>query len=147
MTPGVVEALKIQIRRARRDELPAILDLWARARTLPASVPDDEPALLALLARDSEAVLVAEHAGAIVGVLIAAWDGWRGNMYRLAVAPEHRRRGIALELVRRGEERLRARGARRISAIVAEGDQAASSLWRAAGYSPDENVGRFVRNL
>jgi ribosomal protein S18 acetylase RimI-like enzyme len=92
-------------------------------------------------------LLVAEDGGAIVGALIAAWDGWRGNMYRLAVAPDRRRHGIALELVRRGEERLRARRARRISAIVAEGDEAPSSLWRAAGYSRDENVRRFVRNL
>ncbi len=42
--------------------------------------------------------------GAIVATLIAAWDGWRGNMYRLAVAPELRREGIARTLVEAGEE-------------------------------------------
>lgn len=66
---------------------------------------------------------------------------------RLAVLPDRRRRGSALELVRFGEERLRARGARRISALMAEVDEAATSGWRAAGYLLDENVGRFVRNL
>jgi ribosomal protein S18 acetylase RimI-like enzyme len=55
--------------------------------------------------------------------------------------------GIALELVRFGEERLRARGARRISALVAQVDEVATSLWRTSGYLLDENVGRFVRKL
>jgi ribosomal protein S18 acetylase RimI-like enzyme len=41
---------------------------------------------------------VAEGDGEIVGALIAAWDGWRGNMYRLAVREGHRREGIGLAL-------------------------------------------------
>jgi ribosomal protein S18 acetylase RimI-like enzyme len=142
-----VDDQETKVRPARPDELSVILDLWVRARSLPPSVPDDDGALAKLLARDPEGLLVAEHEGAIVGALIAAWDGWRGNMYRLAVVPDRRRRGVALELVRFGEQRLRARGARRISALVAEADETAASLWRAAGYSLDENVGRFVRNL
>ena len=138
---------KIKTRPTRRDELSLILGLWDQARTLAPSVPDDEAALAALPAQAPEALLGAEADGAIVGALIAAWDGWRGNMYRLAVTPASRRRGIALELVRCGEERLRASGARRISALVAEADEPAASLWHAAGYSHEENVARFVRNL
>jgi ribosomal protein S18 acetylase RimI-like enzyme len=30
----------------------------------------------------------------IAGTLIATVNGWRGNMYRLAVLPEHRRQDI-----------------------------------------------------
>lgn len=49
-------------------------------------------------------------------------------------------------LVRAAEEHLRARGARRITALVAN-DPAARALWEAAGYGLDEGMGRFVRNL
>ena len=52
-------------------------------------------------------LLVAEEGGEVVGVLIAAWDGWRGGMYRLAVRPERRRRGIGRLLVEAGEAHLR----------------------------------------
>ena len=139
--------VEVEIRAARTDELPALLGLWAQARSLAASVPDDEPALTALLARDPQALLVADDGGELVGTLIAAWDGWRGNMYRLAVARDRRRRGIARALVRRGEEHLRAQGARRVTALVVDTDEPAVELWRAAGYARDDNVGRFVRNL
>ena len=87
----------------------------------------------AIVASDHAWLLVAEADGRIAGTLIAAWDGWRGNFYRLAVLPELRRRGIAAALVRAGEERLRAAGARRLAAIVRRRPTAAG-FWTAAGY-------------
>jgi ribosomal protein S18 acetylase RimI-like enzyme len=68
-------------------------------------------------------------------------------MYRLTVDPEHRGRGIALELVKAGEEHLRARGARRISALVWKEDRLAVGLWLRAGYAHEEGTGRFVKTL
>jgi ribosomal protein S18 acetylase RimI-like enzyme len=127
-------------------EAPAVLRLWTEARDMAPSVPD-EVSLAALLEHDPAALLVAEQDGRIVGSLIAAWDGWRGNMYRLAVAPGARREGIALALVRAGEERLRARGAGRVTALVAIDDLPAVRLWNAAGYRLDEAMGRFVKTL
>jgi predicted MFS family arabinose efflux permease len=44
-----------------------------------------------LLNADPEALLVAEVDGVVVGSLIAAWDGWRGSFYRLAVSGLPRR--------------------------------------------------------
>jgi ribosomal protein S18 acetylase RimI-like enzyme len=68
-------------------------------------------------------------------------------MYRLAVAPEQRRRGVGLALVREGERRLSARGARRVTALVGAEDDQALALWRAAGFEHDRLVSRFVKNL
>ena len=59
--------------------------------------------LTRLLAADPQALLVAELDGVVAGSLIAAWDGWRGSFYRLAVSPEHRRKGLATMLLREGE--------------------------------------------
>jgi ribosomal protein S18 acetylase RimI-like enzyme len=92
-------------------------------------------------------LLVAVREGKLVGALIAAWDGWRGNMYRLAVLPRHRRAGIARGLVEAGEERLRALGARRVTVLVGREDAPARALWLALGYEDDVRIGRFVRNL
>ncbi len=91
--------------------------------------------------------LVAERKDEIVGALIAAWDGWRGNMYRLAVRNECRRQGIGLALTRAGEKYLRECGARRVTALVAFEDEVAGKFWGAAGYPPDREIGRRVRNL
>jgi hypothetical protein len=55
------------------------------ARNPAAVTPDDVRSVSRLIAHTEDALLVAEHGGQIVGALIAAWDGWRGNKDRLAV--------------------------------------------------------------
>jgi ribosomal protein S18 acetylase RimI-like enzyme len=111
------------------------------------SSTDDLESLATLLARDPEALLVATLEGRVVGTLIAGFDGWRGTMHRLVVAPEARRRGIAGALVRAGEERLRGLGAKRIVLAVAKTSDAANGFWQASGYEPDTRVTRYVAML
>jgi ribosomal protein S18 acetylase RimI-like enzyme len=135
------------IRVAAPEDIPAVLDLWALARSAAAVTPDGRESVERLLRSSGDGLLVAESAGRIVGVLVTAWDGWRGNMYRLAVLPSERRRGIARRLVEAGHERLRAKGARRVTALVAHDEEEAVGLWRALGYEHDELIARFVRNL
>lgn len=67
-------------------ELPEVLSLWEQSRGGRGKT-DDHPSLTRLLDRDGDSLLVAVRGGRIVGTLIAAWDGWRGNMYRLAIHP------------------------------------------------------------
>lgn len=123
------------------------MDLWDAARSNHASTTDRVDDVTRLVADSSSALLVAERDGEIVGALIAAWDGWRGNMYRLAVHDGNRRQGIGLALTRAGESHLRQQGARRVTALVAFDDSAAGGFWDAAGYPQDEEIGRRVRNI
>jgi ribosomal protein S18 acetylase RimI-like enzyme len=123
------------------------LGLWIEARSEHATTADRLDDVERLIADSPAALLVAERGDEIVGALIAAWDGWRGNMYRLAVREGHRREGIGISLTRAGEEYLRGRGARRVTALVAFEDDLAGAFWESAGYPQDEEIGRRVRNL
>jgi ribosomal protein S18 acetylase RimI-like enzyme len=135
------------VRAAEAKDIAAVIELWALARSAHASRPDREADLQRLIATMPGALLVAEARSGIVGVLIAAWDGWRGNMYRLAVRPECRRQGVARRLVQAGEQHLLQLGARRVTALVAYDDPPAAAFWDAAGYPIDPDIGRRVRNL
>ena len=135
------------MRPATPDDVDAVRALWSDARSEHAVTPDTEDAVRRLLAHAPGSLLVAEDGGVLVGVLIAAWDGWRGGMYRLAVRPDHRRRGIGRLLVEAGEAHLRACGAPRVTALVAFEDERARAFWVALGYDVDEDVGRLVRSL
>lgn len=131
------------IREGGLDDIPALLELWSLAGSVP--TPSDRgDSLAALVEHDPRALLVAESEGTLVGSLIAAWDGWRGNFHRLAVRPGYRRRGLATELVRTGEGRLRARGAIRLAAIVARDEEAALEFWTAQGYTFQPDHLRFT---
>jgi ribosomal protein S18 acetylase RimI-like enzyme len=143
----VVRGFIPRIRPAQRRDFDRVLALWAGARSSHARTPDTPEALETLVGRDGDALLVADDDGEIVGTLIAAFDGWRGGMYRLAVAPEWRRRGVGAMLISEGERRLRVAGARRVTALVGSEDEVAAAVWRAAGYDRDPYVARFVKNL
>lgn len=135
------------VRRCDRSDLPQVLALWAEGRSEHASTPDRLEDLERLVGDTPAVLLVAEANGEIVGALIAAWDGWRGNMYRLAVREERRREGIGIALTRAGEEYLRGCGATRVTALVAFEDEAAGAFWDAVGYPQDPVIGRRVRNV
>ncbi|MFC6695860.1 GNAT family N-acetyltransferase [Nocardioides daphniae] len=134
-----------QIRAARVEDIEEVVELWTRAgenRGRPADRPD---LVRLLIERDPEALLLAVDDGVVVGSVIAGWDGWRASLYRLAVAPEHRRRGTARLLVGRAEARLKAFGASRIHAMVLEENQDGHGLWQALGYTPQPDWRRWVK--
>ena len=138
---------QVTIRRCRHEDARAILDLWAQERSEHASTTDRLEDIERLVGDSPAALLVAERDGEIVGALIAAWDGWRGNMYRLAVSKAHRRKGVGVALTRAGEEYLLSRGVHRVTALVAFEDKRAGAFWESAGYPQDQEIGRRVRNL
>jgi ribosomal protein S18 acetylase RimI-like enzyme len=136
------------VRHAQVIDAPAVLELWARARSDHAVTSDRAEDIERLLNDTPSGLFVAEaDDGEIVGVVIAGWDGWRGNMYRLAVHPDYRRQGIGRRLVGVGEEHLRRLGTRRVTALVGHDDAVAAAFWDAAGYPVDHEIGRRVRNL
>ena len=137
--------MTVTLRTGTTADTAAVLDLWQAAGAHPTST-DDPAALAALVDRDPDALLIAESEGRVVGTLIATWDGWRGSMYRLAVRPDVRRRGIAALLVRRGEERLLSLGCRRVQALVVGADDRACAFWTGVDYVPD-SLRRYVHSL
>jgi ribosomal protein S18 acetylase RimI-like enzyme len=136
------------VRHGQVEDAQGVLELWSMARSEQATTSDRGGDLERLITDTPSALFVAEaDDGSIVGALIAGWDGWRGNMYRLAVHPDHRRRGIGRRLLDAGEAHLRELGTRRVTALVAHDDAVAAAFWDAADYPVDRQIGRRVRNL
>ncbi len=113
----------------RDDELAAVLRLWDAAGVTPPNVSDSIEGLTRLIREPAALLLVATIGDQIVGSVIGGWDGWRGNIYRLAVAPEYRRRGIARRLAAEVSRELFAKGATRLSALVEHEHQWAMDFW------------------
>jgi len=120
-----------------------VLALW-EASAAPTST-DTAHALKRLLERDAGALIVAESAGEIVGSVIAGWDGWRGSVYRLAVAPAHRRQGLGRRLLQKAEHHLEALGVRRMHAIVVGTDSRAVAFWEATEWEHQRDQRRYAR--
>jgi ribosomal protein S18 acetylase RimI-like enzyme len=135
--------VQIAFRPATTDDIADVLAFWGDAAE-PTST-DSVEALGRLLGRDPGALIVAVADGRVVGSVIAGWDGWRGAIYRLAVAPEQRRSGLGLSLLREAEDRLRALGASRLHAIVVESNENAVAFWDATDWDHQAGQLRFAK--
>jgi len=112
-----------------------ILNLWKTAGDGIHLRRSDEPGEIAKkLQRDPDLFLVAEVDGKIVGSVIGGFDGRRGMMYHLAVAKEHRKQGIASQLVDELENRLRARGCIRYYLLVTRDNEPAICFYEKRGW-------------
>jgi ribosomal protein S18 acetylase RimI-like enzyme len=131
------------VRVATSDDIDEVVAFWHEVAQ-PTST-DSHQAVATLLARDPGALIVAEFEGTIVGSVVAGWDGWRGAIYRLAVAPHARRAGLATTLVQAAEERLRNLGARRMHAIVVGTTAEAVAFWEATDWACQDGQRRYAK--
>jgi ribosomal protein S18 acetylase RimI-like enzyme len=138
---------EVLIRQVHDDEPTAILQMWQAAGVTPPSASDSIEGLTRLIREPAALLLVATIDDQIVGSVIGGWDGWRGNIYRLAVVPEHRRKGIARQLVAEISAELFAKGATRLSALVEHEHQWAMDFWDSVsdlGFERDPKFARFI---
>jgi ribosomal protein S18 acetylase RimI-like enzyme len=125
MTETAVGSLSIGA--CRLEEIERVLELWRQADATP-SLTDTADDLRRTIADSPAHVLVAEVEGQLVGSIIGTFDGWRGNIYRLAVHPDYQRQGVARALVAEVEKRLTRQEAKRVTALV-EKDHPLAMTW------------------
>jgi hypothetical protein len=70
--------MRFALRAASAADVDGLLALWAEAAENDSRPPDTRVAVTAMLDRDPDAVIIAEHDGQLIGSIIAGWDGWRG---------------------------------------------------------------------
>src|SRR5207249_4912232 len=91
------DAMQLNIREACAEEVEALLDLWKQTGSGP-SVTDTPEHLRMLTQQTPDLLLVADLEDRLIGSILGGWDRWRGHIYRLAVHPDFRRRGVARDV-------------------------------------------------
>ena len=118
------------------DDEDAVVALWAAAGlTRPWNDPHRDIARKKQVQR--ELFLVAEDDGAVVGTAMAGYDGHRGWVYYLAVAPERQGGGLGRTLMAAAEARLLALGCPKVNVQIRSGNEAVAAFYDRLGYTPD----------
>lgn len=83
---------------------------------------------------------VAVSGMAVVGTIMAGYDGHRGWIYSVAVHPEHRKQGIGSRLVSHAERALTDRGCMKINLQIMAGNESVAAFYASLGYSVEQRV-------
>ena len=129
----------MRIRAFQLADEAAVVALWERCGlTRPWNDPRKD--IARKLAVQPELFLVAEADGAVVATVMAGYEGHRGWVNYLAVAPEHRGQGLGRALMQRVEESLKDRGCPKLNVQVRTANAEALQFYRRLGYAQDEAV-------
>jgi ribosomal protein S18 acetylase RimI-like enzyme len=95
---------------------------------------------LFLVAEDPSSI-AGGGAGGIVGSAMAGYDGHRGWVYYLAVAPDRRGSGLGRLLMMEVEAQLLALGCPKVNVQIRSGNEAVGAFYDRLGYTPDGATG------
>ncbi len=117
--------------------------LWEQTEGVGLSAADEEAAILSYLARNPDMSQVAMDGDTLVGTILIGHDGRRGMIHHLAVAPSHRRRGLARLLLETGLAALGRAGIGKCHLFVFDANASGRAFWTAIGAEERENLVLF----
>jgi ribosomal protein S18 acetylase RimI-like enzyme len=133
------------MREAQAADAGAVIALWEACGL---TRPWNDPAVdfARAVAGPASAVLLLREGGALAASVMVGFDGHRGWVYYLAVAPERRRAGLGRVMMDAAEAWLRARGAPKIQLMVRADNEAALGFYESLGLDRQQVVtlGRFL---
>ncbi|HVU22515.1 MAG TPA: GNAT family acetyltransferase [Opitutus sp.] len=125
------------IRPYREADEDPVIALW-RACDLVRAWNDPHKDIARKLRVNREWFLVAEVDGRVVGCVMAGYEGHRGWINYLAVAPDRQRGGLGRALMAEAERLLRAAGCPKINLQVRTGNTAVIAFYRRLGFVVDD---------
>ena len=128
------------------DDYEDVLDLWQRAElhSLKPLGRDSREALTRQLQTGVMTLIGLERGDRLVGAVMATHDSRKGWINRLAVDPDHRRRGYGRRLIRAAEDALGSQDIHIIAALIESDNPASLALFRKMGYV---DAGRRIHYL
>ena len=127
----------LQIRPYRSDDEDAIVGLWVACQLV---APQNNPQrdIARKLGVNPEWFLVGELDGRIVATCMVGYEGHRGWINYLAVAPEYQRRGVARQIMEEAERLLRQAGCPKINLQVRTANAQVIEFYKNIGFKIDD---------
>jgi GNAT superfamily N-acetyltransferase len=129
------------------DDYDAIIRLWKQAglRSVCLQGRDSRDAFAAQLAAGQRAIGL-EDEGQLVGAIVITNDARKRWINRLAIHPDHRRKGYATELIAAAEQELRAIGLQIFAVLIEADNNVSQELFAREGCKAHDVVYMSKRN-
>lgn len=136
---GAREPMNLEFRPFRPGDEDAVVRLWRDCNLV---FPQNDPHkdIRRKLAFQPDLFLVGELRGRIAATVMIGYDGHRGWLNYLAVAPDAQGAGLGRQLVAEAEKRLRALGCPKLNLMVRHSNTRVLGFYRKLGFSEDDAI-------
>ena len=98
-------------------------------------IGDDEEVFRQKMEYDPGSIIVLEHQGKIIGMVITIYDPWASFIWHLAIDPQFQGNGLGHLLVEEAERRLQAKGTTSVNGYVLPTNRNSLSFLKKRGYT------------
>ena len=131
----------IVYRRMAIDDYDRVYALWMSCKNMGLNHLDDSrEGIDRYLRRNPATCFIALEGERIVGVILAGHDGRRGFIHHTAVAEDHRRLGVAGNLLKLAQEALKEEGIHKAALLVFNRNEAGNAFWESQGFTARHDI-------
>jgi ribosomal protein S18 acetylase RimI-like enzyme len=129
----------MKIRKFSESDRKAVISLWQACElTRPWNDPDLD--ISRKLSVQAELFLVGELEGEVVASVMGGYDGHRGSVFYLAVAPQCQGRGYGLALMAEIQTLLFSMGCPKLNIVVRTSNSKVLAFYKNLGYEVDDVI-------
>ncbi|WP_201393315.1 GNAT family acetyltransferase [Ktedonobacter sp. SOSP1-85] len=130
---------RMHIRDFQIEDYDEVVTLWKQAG-LVLSSSDNVEGIRQKLERDADLFLVAASERDIIGVVMGCYDGRRGWINHLAVAPSAQGQRVGARLMQEVERRLAEKGCAKVNLLIEPTNASVQAFYQKNGYQRDELI-------
>lgn len=117
----------------------ATIALWLACNIL-LSKSDSRESIKKILERDADLFLIGEQDQVIIGAVMGRYDGRRGWVQHLAIAPDFQGQRLGGQLVQELERRLQAKGCEKVNLLIRPDNANVQKFYQQLGFRRDELI-------
>lgn len=125
--------MRYKVRSAIVDDLPTLIELL-KVTNLFWEIGDCSETFSKKLEFDPNSILVLEHEGEVIGMVITIYDPWASFVWHLVIDPKYQGQGLGHLLADEAERRLNERGTTSVNGYVLPTNKRSLSFLKKRGF-------------
>ena len=135
----------MKIRKFQDSDKAALIDLWQTV--FPDDPPHNKPSsVIDAKLKVDDLIFIAQSEGELVGACMAGYDGHRGWLYAVAVAPAHRRKSVGKLIVQHTLQSLKELGCMKVNLQIRSTNTEVAAFYQSLGFTVEDrlSMGAFI---
>ena len=135
----------MKIRKFQDSDKAALIDLWQTV--FPDDPPHNKPSsVIGAKLNVDDLIFIAQSEGELVGACMAGYDGHRGWLYAVAVAPAHRRKSVGKLIVQHTLQSLKELGCIKVNLQIRSTNTEVAAFYQSLGFTVEDrlSMGAFI---